>query len=207
MGIQESVHVWCLVTLNKSNTLLVGLIYRSPNSTVENNDKILQPICNLQKFSHLAISTNLTLANWNDYSCPSSLSLSAKFLDAVLDTFLTQHINVLTRHRLGQNSSILDLMFTNDPAMVCNIVHLPPLGHGDHEVLLWSFVYSGNCSPSFSVTPKETCKYFHGDYEQMNNRFLSVDWEVLLQEGNTVEENWTAFKNVAISAAKMFIPT
>ena len=39
LGIQES--VWCLVTLNRTDTLLVGLIYRSPNSTVENNNKIL----------------------------------------------------------------------------------------------------------------------------------------------------------------------
>ena len=39
LGIQES--VWCLVTLNRTDTLLVGLMYRSPNSTVENNNKIL----------------------------------------------------------------------------------------------------------------------------------------------------------------------
>ena len=111
MEIEES--LWCLVvTLNRADVLLVGLIYRSPNSTVENNGKILQAICNLyslQKFSYLLLlgDFNLPNINWNDYSCPSDLSLSAKFLDAVQDTFLTQHVNAPTRHHLSQTSLVM----------------------------------------------------------------------------------------------------
>ena len=41
----------------------------------------------------------------------------------------------------------------------------------------------------------------------MNEYRLSVDWEVLLQEANTIEDNWTVFKNEVISATKRFIPT
>ena len=84
--------------------------------------------------------------------------------------------------------------------MVHSTEHLSPLGHSDHEVLVWSFVYSTNCLPSFSKIPKEVYKYSHGDYNQMNEYYLSVDWEVLLQEANTIENNWTVFKNEVISA-------
>ena len=62
LEIQES--LWCLVTLNRADVLLVGLIYRSPNSTVENNEKIPQAICNLyslQKFSHLLLVGDFNL--------------------------------------------------------------------------------------------------------------------------------------------------
>ena len=139
LGIQES--VWCLVTLSGTATLLVGLVYRSLNSTAENNEKILHVIHNLyrlQKFSHLLLigDFNLPDINWNDYSCPSDLSLSTRFLDTVQDAFLIQHVDTPTRHCMGQCSSILDLIFTNDPAIVCNIVHLSPLGHSDHEGVL-----------------------------------------------------------------------
>ena len=38
-----------------------------------------------------------------------------------------------TRHRDGQESSVLDLVFTLDPNMVTDLEHLPPLGHSDHH--------------------------------------------------------------------------
>ena len=77
-----------------------------------------------------------------------------RFLDTVQDAFLTQHVNTPTRHRMGQSSSILDLIFTIDPVIVCNIVHLSPLGHSDHKVfvsvvfcLFWQlFIQLFHCS-------------------------------------------------------------
>ena len=58
------------------------------------------------------------------------------------DGFLTQYVTKPTRHRLGQNSSLLDLVFTSDPEMIddSNINHLALLGGSDHEVLLWNII-------------------------------------------------------------------
>ena len=34
--------VWCTITLSNSDLLLVGLVYRSPNSSFSNTDKLIQ---------------------------------------------------------------------------------------------------------------------------------------------------------------------
>ena len=59
-----------------------------------------------------------------------------------IDGFLTQRVTKPTRHRHGQNSSLLDRVFTSDPEMIedGNINHLSPLGSSDHEVLLWNII-------------------------------------------------------------------
>ena len=43
--------------------------------------------------------------------------------------------------------------------------------------------------------------------DQMNDYFISVDWEELMQEANSIEDNWTAFKNEVILVTKRFIPS
>ena len=47
---------------------------------------------------------------------------------------MTQHVATQAhmRHRKGQTSSVLDLVFTLDPNMVTDLEHLPPSGHSDH---------------------------------------------------------------------------
>ena len=54
---------------------------------------------------------------------------------------MTQHVLECTRHRNDQASSVLDLVFMLDPNMITDIEHLPPLGHSNHEVLLWSYIW------------------------------------------------------------------
>ena len=44
-----------------------------------------------------------------------------KFLVAINDTFLYQHVCTPTRIRHDNNPSILDLIFTNEPGMVSDI--------------------------------------------------------------------------------------
>ena len=53
-------------------------------------------------------------------------------------SYMTQHVLSPTKRRDGQASSVLDLMFTLDPNMAPDLEHLSPLGHSNHEVLLWS---------------------------------------------------------------------
>ena len=67
-------------------------------------------------------------------------SLTSKFIDITHDLFLTQHSSQPTRHKLGQRSSVLDLIFTLDPENVDNLIHLPPVGSSDHQCLIWSYV-------------------------------------------------------------------
>jgi len=97
---------WRILPLSDNEKLLIGVVYRSPSSPLENNHKLLYPLL-------LTISTdfNLPSINWSEYTCISGeSSLAHLFLDTIQDSFLTQHVSNCTRHRDGQQSSLLDLV-------------------------------------------------------------------------------------------------
>ena len=140
--------VWCTIQLRNNDKMVVGIVYRSPNSSFENSSKIINLISSLSEYvgySHCLLMGDFNFPNIN-WAALTSLdgdqSLSACFLSACKDEFLSQRVTKPTRHRHGQNSSLLDLIFTSDPEMIedSNIKHLSPLGSSNHEVLLWNLV-------------------------------------------------------------------
>ena len=120
--------LWYLVSLSKNTTLLIGLIYRSPTSVESNNSKLLEIFQIIsQQYSHTQLllmgDFNFPDINWVDSHCSSSsTSLSAKFLDVIQDSFLTQHVEEPTRHQPDQQSSVLDLIITRDSNSITNIM-------------------------------------------------------------------------------------
>ena len=67
---------------------------------------------------------------------------SELFYDNINDNVMVQHINVNTRHKLGNSPSRLDLVFTNEEDMVEDIKCLSPLGKIDHIRLSYKLVTS-----------------------------------------------------------------
>ena len=67
-------------------------------------------------------------------------TFASQFLNITQDALLTQHSLGPTRHRPGQKSSILDLVFTSDPDMIQDFSQSSPIGCSDHVCLHWSFV-------------------------------------------------------------------
>ena len=58
--VEES--VWCEVRLRNNDKLLVGCIYRSPNSGHENNtqlNKLIVEVAKIQTYTHLLIGGDL----------------------------------------------------------------------------------------------------------------------------------------------------
>ena len=102
---------------------------------------------------------NFPHINWDSLCVfDGASSITQLFLDAVQDAFLTQHVFQPTRHRIGQVSSILYLIFTHGPYSVNNVIHLAPLGHSDHESLQSTFV----CYALYKQHKK--FNFFKGDY-------------------------------------------
>ena len=92
-------------------------------------------------FSHLLImgDFNFSSINWAGCVCFSGEnSLASSFLDSTQDSFLVQHVTNCTRHREGQQPFLLDLVFTSDPNVIDEVIHLSPLGSSDHDCLLWN---------------------------------------------------------------------
>ena len=64
---------------------------------------------------------------------------ASQFLECVRDSFLYQHVRECTRYRAGDESSVLDLLFTNEENMINSITYKPGLGMSDHLQLEFSF--------------------------------------------------------------------
>ena len=111
-GVDNS--IWCTIPLSNTDKLLVGVVYRAPSSPHDNNQRLLTIINNLNNInvSHILLmgDFNFPSIDWSECICLSGeSSLAFSFLDAVQDSFLTQHVSNCTRHRDGQQSSLLDL--------------------------------------------------------------------------------------------------
>jgi exonuclease III len=111
--------VWCQISLENQDTLLVGTVYRSPSSSDENNTALLDLLDRVDKDKH---SHLLVMGDFNNYtdvdfincSCSASeLSQSSKFLDKTQELLLVQHMDRPTRFRDYCEPSMPDLVFTN----------------------------------------------------------------------------------------------
>ena len=146
-----------------------------------------------QLFQQLPFS--FILMRTNDLICFQQLEQNFRFVSKLPDM----------RHRDGQESSVLDLVFTLDPSMVTDLEHLPPLGHSDHEVLLWSYIcYS---DPQVPIYSNETYNYFKGDYDALNDYLFTIDWDLLFAGNDiNINLNWNTFKDKIFEGCQKFIP-
>ena len=105
---------------------------------------------------------------------------------------------------MRQTPSVLDLIITADSNMITDLLHLPPLGYSDHEVLIWSYI----CYSDPPVMPRYSpvFKFSRGDYVSFNEYLNSTDW-ILLFTGNDISTNWYIFKEIILKGCKKFIPT
>ena len=125
--------VWCMIHLSKKKKLLIGLCYRSPNSSTENNNQLnsLLHIINNVNASGILImgDFNYRQIKWSDGIVESSdNSEAAKFFHATQDAFLYQQVHSPTRYREGCMPSVLDLVFTNEEHMVEDLICSEPFG-------------------------------------------------------------------------------
>ena len=137
---------WFTVKLSDQKTLLVGVVYRSPNSSDGNNVKLLNMLrlaatirCD---YLMLCGDYNLPRIDWEASQCfDSEESYSQTFLYMIEELGLFQHATKPTRFR-GEQESCLDLIFTNEEGMIDEVYELPPLGKSDHVCQKWELTTS-----------------------------------------------------------------
>ena len=95
--------VWCEIPLKQDDRLLVGTVYKSPNSNVANNAEV-------NEFLSRVVAGRSYLVEYRDFNYPDidwfeGLSPkddshpASKFMDAVRDYFLVQHVRKPTPFR------------------------------------------------------------------------------------------------------------
>ena len=182
----------------------MGRIYRSPSSTIENYYYNLWNMLKLiteAKPSHLVIAGDFNYPDINWDTVKHCEHTSQRFIDAVMDSFLHQHVTQPTRYRHEQNPSTLDLVLTSEENMINHINYLPGLGLSDHVCIFFELnVYIAKPEQS---EPK-FC-YHKGDYTSINNYLMGINWVTALQ-GKTVEDIWKYLSTELKSALDAHIP-
>jgi hypothetical protein len=120
----------------------MGTVYRSPNSDRDNDAKVNELFSVTQGRSHVLVcgDFNHPEIDWLDVCTPKDCNHpAAKFVEAVRDSFLVQHVQKPTHVRGDQTPNVLDLIFTSEEAMVGEIRHEAPLGKSHHHSLLFQF--------------------------------------------------------------------
>ena len=135
---------WSLVKLMDGKRLLLGTVYRSPNSSDENNRNLLKLLQLTASVPHdflmICGDFNLPSIDWRTNQVQDGQSsFTAAFLETVEDMNLFQHVKGPTRFR-GTQNSCLDLVFTNEETMVNEVTEIPPLGKSDHVCQKWSLI-------------------------------------------------------------------
>ena len=99
--------VWVRIVLNSGEHCILGCIYRSPNSTEENNNyliKLINEVCaNLRENEKIVImgDFNLPDIDWQLMKSRSTNGFSTNFVDVVQDNYLNQMVAEPTRARNG----------------------------------------------------------------------------------------------------------
>lgn len=133
--------VFCKISSPGSNEyIIVGTVYRSPNSGQEDNGKIIKLFDHIfASFKNRVVVSgdfNYPDIDWQKETCSKSDDHPAtKFLDCIQQNYITQ-LNLEPTHYRGlQTPNILDLLFTNAEEIVSNLEHWPPLGKSHHPAL------------------------------------------------------------------------
>ena len=206
----------CLVEirLRGGDVLLFGCCYRSPTTTElsgENNDKLnrLLKCISLKKYSHICIvgDFNYKAINWSSWTTTlSDDSSEARFIETLRDCYFHQHVEEPTRRRGTNEPSLLDLVFSNETMQVSEIVHNPPLGKSDHDVLTFEF----QCYVDYTKQKARFC-YNKGKYSEMRQSLTNSGWVSEFKNlketaGTTTEQLWTSLKTKMSDLRKEFVP-
>lgn len=197
--------VWCSIKLNKGDNLLLGTIYRSPNSSQENNESLNQLMTQMARksFTHILITGdfNYKEIDWQDLTTSVAIEHEASvFLECIRDSGLTQHVKQPTRFRQNQRSSVLDLVFTNEEGMLDNLDILPGIGASDHCLLSFKLM----CYTPYVESGPPRPNFFKCDYSAVREDLANHIWSVNINEN--VDEMWNLFSDKMNQLIKDYVP-
>ena len=122
----------CCKLVTGHTTVTIGVVYRCPSITKQNNEKIHNDISEVSKGDCIIMGDfNHGNIKWN--SLKSTGVEDQRFVCLVQDNFLTQHVLEPTRA-----ARVLDIVLSSQKEFVDNVVIQEPLGSSDHNQLHFS---------------------------------------------------------------------
>ena len=182
---------WVEIKASKNKKMIIGGIYRSPNNSCDNNEKLWKTI------TYMASLYKDNMLLMGDFNCSGIVwtnqltvdqdtnSLNNKLIETLRDCYLEQVITENTRARGSNIPSLLDLVLCYDREQISNIAYLGPLGKSDHCVvtLLYNITFE-----SCSYKVKRNI-YDKVDYTAIKKHLSNIGWNIILSE-KSVQQQW-----------------
>ena len=131
--------IFCTCKTPQDGNVLIGCLYRSPNTrTEENDERIFQllksekvhkcdKICMMGDFNFLSIK-------WDGSYSGEKAEIIQENLN---NAFLIQQVKNPTRRREGQRPTLDDWVLTNSEDLISEIAHQDAVGKRDHDSLVF----------------------------------------------------------------------
>lgn len=104
--------LWCEMKFEENDKLLVGSVYRSPNSSIENNaliNKLFDNMANGKSHVMIVEEFNYPEIDWIEGIAPKDPKYEAShFIETVHDSFLVCYTKGDKLRELGDTQTILD---------------------------------------------------------------------------------------------------
>lgn len=181
-GFNQSISV--RVEVEKGIELAVHVIYRSPNSTKQNDEELCKWIKKV-KGKCLIIGD----INYPGIRCDEGRSdaRGREFYQACCNTFLEQLVKEAT-HRSG---IILDLVLTNQGEKVREVKMDGRLDKSNHQIIIVSL----HCDMESRKTSHRFRNFKKADYREARTMIAAVEWREELEQMD-VETAWQKIKCV-----------
>ena len=186
--------IWCKLVTGHS-TVTIGVVYRCPNITKQNNEKIHNAISEVSK-GDCIIMGDFNHGNIKWDSLQSTGVEDQRFLCLVQDNFLTQHVLEPTRA-----ARVLDIVLSSQKEFVDNVVIQEPLGSSDHNQLHF------NINIKSDKTKVKQCRrdFRKGKYKEIRKSLALVDWDDKMKN-KTATECWNILRGELDSAIDSHVP-
>lgn len=122
-------------------------------------------------------------------------------MEAVRDSFLIQHVNKPTHFRANQTPNVLDLVFTNEQAMIDTVRHEAPLGKSHHQTLFFNL----KCYTQKKLMNASRFNFAKGDYDKLRECVASTNISDTIRDLD-IHQAWTTVKDTVMLALKKCIP-
>ena len=180
--------------------IIIGVVYRCPNITKQNNEKIHNAISEVSKGDCIInIMGDFNHGNIKWDTMQSTGVENKKFLCLVQENFLTQH--VLEPTRATRVLDIPNVVLSSQKELVDNVNIKEPLGSSDHNQMHF------NINIKSDRTKVKQCRrdFGKGNYKEIRKSLARIDWNDKMKN-KTATESWNILRGELDSAIDSYVP-
>ena len=176
-----------------NETTNIFLVYKSPNCSNYNNDKLIELISSMPDNSIVIGDFNYPKINWSENIAADTVSQS--FLDICNENNFNQFVTFPTHVK----NNVLDLVLSNNDSIL-EVSDLGPLCNSDHTCI--KIVTDHSILPENSQ--QEILDWGKADYQKINEDLAKIDWDRIIS--NDVEMSWRQLTEVINELICRYVP-